>query len=175
MKQICGNIKIVIFIYDICCKRVFQDPEVQKHATQILRKMLEQEEAELQVHTHTSTNNSELKPSTLPPVYIQRSLSSAVISDLITRRDQFTSQDLMEEQSKNPSPSLEERIESAKRRAHQVRVKIQQDLVRRRHCIINIFKAHSKLFTSIEHRKWFSSISERFLLDIRLCSDEELK
>lgn len=29
----------------------FQDPEVQKHATQILRKMLEQEEAELQV-TH---------------------------------------------------------------------------------------------------------------------------
>lgn len=28
---------------------VFQDPEVQKHATQILRKMLEQEEAELQV------------------------------------------------------------------------------------------------------------------------------
>ncbi|XP_076580787.1 rho guanine nucleotide exchange factor 11 isoform X2 [Chaetodon auriga] len=61
-----------------------QDPEVQKHATQILRKMLEQEEAELQ--------------------------------------------DLMEEQLKNPSPSLEERIESAKRRAHQVRVKVQQDL-----------------------------------------------
>ncbi|XP_041841511.1 rho guanine nucleotide exchange factor 11 isoform X3 [Melanotaenia boesemani] len=61
-----------------------QDPEVQKHATQILRKMLEQEEAELQ--------------------------------------------GLMEEQLKNPSPLLEERIESAKRRAHQVRVKIQQDL-----------------------------------------------
>ncbi|XP_039996537.1 rho guanine nucleotide exchange factor 11 isoform X2 [Xiphias gladius] len=61
-----------------------QDPEVQKHATQILRKMLEQEEAELQ--------------------------------------------DLMEERLRNPSPSLEERIESAKRRAHQVRVKIQQDL-----------------------------------------------
>ncbi|XP_070710540.1 rho guanine nucleotide exchange factor 11 isoform X2 [Pempheris klunzingeri] len=60
------------------------DPEVQKHATQILRKMLEQEEAELQ--------------------------------------------DLMEEQLRNPSPSLEERIESAKRRANQVRVKIQQDL-----------------------------------------------
>ncbi|XP_074555282.1 rho guanine nucleotide exchange factor 11 isoform X3 [Halichoeres trimaculatus] len=61
-----------------------QDPEVQKHATQILRKMLEQEEAELQ--------------------------------------------DLLEEQARNPSPSLEERIESAKRRANQVRVKIQQDL-----------------------------------------------
>ncbi|KAF7654701.1 hypothetical protein LDENG_00066210, partial [Lucifuga dentata] len=61
-----------------------QDPEVQKHATQILRKMLEQEEAELQ--------------------------------------------ELMEEQLRNPSPLLEERIESAKRRAHQVRVKIQQDL-----------------------------------------------
>ncbi|XP_047450683.1 rho guanine nucleotide exchange factor 11 isoform X3 [Mugil cephalus] len=60
-----------------------QDPEVQKHATQILRKMLEQEEAELQ--------------------------------------------DLMDKQLKNPSPSLEERIESAKRRAHQVRIKIQQD------------------------------------------------
>nr|XP_043876845.1 rho guanine nucleotide exchange factor 11 isoform X2 [Solea senegalensis] len=61
-----------------------QDPEVQKHATQILRKMLEQEEAELQ--------------------------------------------DLMEEHLRNPSPSLEERIESAKRRARQVRVKIQQDV-----------------------------------------------
>ncbi|XP_023202133.1 rho guanine nucleotide exchange factor 11 isoform X3 [Xiphophorus maculatus] len=58
-----------------------QDPEVQKHASQILRKMLEQEEAELQ--------------------------------------------GLMEEWLKSPSPSLEERIESAKRRAHQVRVKIQ--------------------------------------------------
>ncbi|XP_040886987.1 rho guanine nucleotide exchange factor 11 isoform X2 [Toxotes jaculatrix] len=61
-----------------------QDPEVQKHASQILRKMLEQEEAELQ--------------------------------------------GLMEEQQRNPSPSLEERIESAKRRANQVRVKIQQDV-----------------------------------------------
>ncbi|XP_072314649.1 rho guanine nucleotide exchange factor 11 isoform X3 [Eucyclogobius newberryi] len=60
-----------------------QDPEVQKHATEILRKMLEQEEAELQV--------------------------------------------LLEERLRNPSPSLEERIESAKRRAHQVRIKIQQD------------------------------------------------
>uniref|UniRef100_A0A4W5Q8W0 Rho guanine nucleotide exchange factor (GEF) 11 n=1 Tax=Hucho hucho TaxID=62062 RepID=A0A4W5Q8W0_9TELE len=57
---------------------------VQKHATQILRNMLEQGEAELQ--------------------------------------------DLMEELSRNPSPSLEERIESAKRRAQQVRVKIKQDL-----------------------------------------------
>ncbi|CAM4512768.1 unnamed protein product [Leuciscus chuanchicus] len=61
-----------------------QDPEVKKHATEILRKMLEQEEAELQ--------------------------------------------NLLEEQSRNPSPSLEERIESAKRRANQVRVKIQQDV-----------------------------------------------
>ncbi|XP_074478870.1 rho guanine nucleotide exchange factor 11 isoform X3 [Sebastes fasciatus] len=61
-----------------------QDPEVQKHATQILRKMLEQEEAELQ--------------------------------------------ELMEEQLRSPSLSLGERIESAKRRAHQVRVKIQQEL-----------------------------------------------
>ncbi|XP_071372045.1 rho guanine nucleotide exchange factor 11 [Centroberyx affinis] len=61
-----------------------QDPEVQKHASQILRKMLQQGEAELQ--------------------------------------------DLIEELSRNPSPSLEERIESAKRRTHQVRVKIQQDL-----------------------------------------------
>lgn len=39
----------------------------------------------------------------------------------------------MDEQLKNPSPSLEERIESAKRRAHQVRIKIQQDLVSRKH------------------------------------------
>lgn len=36
----------------------------------------------------------------------------------------------MEDWLKNPSPLLEERIESAKRRAHQVRVKIQQDVVR---------------------------------------------
>ncbi|XP_031688054.1 rho guanine nucleotide exchange factor 11 isoform X5 [Oncorhynchus kisutch] len=61
-----------------------QNLDVQKHATQILRNMLEQGEAELQ--------------------------------------------DLMEELLLNPSPSLEERIESAKRRAQQVRVKIQQDL-----------------------------------------------
>ncbi|XP_077399907.1 rho guanine nucleotide exchange factor 11 isoform X3 [Vanacampus margaritifer] len=60
-----------------------QDPEVQKQASQILRKMLQQEEMELQA--------------------------------------------LMEERSRNPSPSLDERIESAKRRAHQVRVKLQQD------------------------------------------------
>uniref|UniRef100_A0A8C7JHJ3 Rho guanine nucleotide exchange factor 11-like n=1 Tax=Oncorhynchus kisutch TaxID=8019 RepID=A0A8C7JHJ3_ONCKI len=39
-------------------------------------------------------------------------------------------QDLMEELSRNPSPSLEERIDSAKRRTQQVRVKIKQDLVR---------------------------------------------
>ncbi|XP_034086309.1 rho guanine nucleotide exchange factor 11 isoform X3 [Gymnodraco acuticeps] len=61
-----------------------QDPEVQKHATEILRRMLEQEEAELQ--------------------------------------------ELMEEQLRIPSFSLGERIERAKRRANQVRVKIQQDL-----------------------------------------------
>ncbi|KAG7269178.1 hypothetical protein CRUP_016050, partial [Coryphaenoides rupestris] len=61
-----------------------QDPKVQKHASQILQKMLQQGEADLQA--------------------------------------------LMEELSRNPSPSLEERIESAKRRAHQVRIKIQQDL-----------------------------------------------
>ncbi|XP_051567488.1 rho guanine nucleotide exchange factor 11-like isoform X2 [Myxocyprinus asiaticus] len=65
-----------------------QDPEVQKHATEILRKMLEQEEAELE--------------------------------------------NLLEEQSRNPSSFLEERIESAKRRANQVRMKIQQDVHRTR-------------------------------------------
>ncbi|TKS93032.1 Rho guanine nucleotide exchange factor 11 PDZ-RhoGEF [Collichthys lucidus] len=81
-----------------------QDPEVQKHATQILRKMLEQEEAELQVHTHTHTYKH------------------------CRVQDPTNLQDLLEERLKNPSPSLEERIESAKRRAHQVRVKIQQDL-----------------------------------------------
>lgn len=43
-------------------------------------------------------------------------------------------QNLLEERTKNPSPSLEERIERAKRRAHQVSVKIQQDLVKRRPC-----------------------------------------
>uniref|UniRef100_A0A3P9D0D9 Rho guanine nucleotide exchange factor 11 n=1 Tax=Maylandia zebra TaxID=106582 RepID=A0A3P9D0D9_9CICH len=76
-----------------------QDPQVQKHATQILRKMLEQEEAELQ--------------------------------------------DLMDEQLRNPSPLLEERIESAKRRAHQVRVKIQQDVVRQPACLCVLVHVHS--------------------------------
>lgn len=33
-----------------------QDPEVQKHATEILRKMLEQEEAELQVWVRCSSH-----------------------------------------------------------------------------------------------------------------------
>ncbi|KAJ3584965.1 hypothetical protein NHX12_013688 [Muraenolepis orangiensis] len=61
-----------------------EHPEVQKHASQILQKMLQQGEADLQA--------------------------------------------LVKELYRNPSPSLEERIESAKRRAHQVRVKIQQDL-----------------------------------------------
>uniref|UniRef100_A0A3Q3DEP5 PDZ domain-containing protein n=1 Tax=Hippocampus comes TaxID=109280 RepID=A0A3Q3DEP5_HIPCM len=63
-----------------------RDSEVQKHASQILRKMLQQEEMELQA--------------------------------------------LMEERGRNPSPSLEERIESAKRRAHQVRLKLLPDAVR---------------------------------------------
>uniref|UniRef100_A0A673ZNK2 Rho guanine nucleotide exchange factor 11-like n=1 Tax=Salmo trutta TaxID=8032 RepID=A0A673ZNK2_SALTR len=71
---------------------------VQKHATQILRNMLEQGEAELQ--------------------------------------------DLMEELSRNPSPSLEERIESAKRRTQQVRVKIKQDLVR---CLWSVSPLHPLL------------------------------
>ncbi|XP_058877606.1 rho guanine nucleotide exchange factor 11 isoform X3 [Acipenser ruthenus] len=68
----------------ITSPRPLQDSEVQKHGSQILRKMLKQEEAELQ--------------------------------------------ELLEEHSRNPSPSLEERIESARRRANQVRVKIQQDV-----------------------------------------------
>lgn len=53
-------------------------------------------------------------------------------------------QHLMEEQLRNPSPSLEERIESAKRRAQQVRVKIPQDLVRRFH--LTRTSAHIYLF-----------------------------
>ncbi|XP_052003459.1 rho guanine nucleotide exchange factor 11 isoform X4 [Xyrauchen texanus] len=78
--------------------RIIKDPEVQKHATEILRKMLEQEEAELQ--------------------------------------------NLLEEQFRNPSSSLEERIGSAKRRANQVRVKIQQDVHgTRSEAIANYFTA----------------------------------
>uniref|UniRef100_A0A8C7Q331 Rho guanine nucleotide exchange factor (GEF) 11 n=1 Tax=Oncorhynchus mykiss TaxID=8022 RepID=A0A8C7Q331_ONCMY len=49
-------------------------------------------------------------------------------------------QDLMEELSRNPSPSLEERIDSAKRRTQQVRVKIKQDLVR---CLCTCESPHS--------------------------------
>uniref|UniRef100_A0A3B4WVE7 Rho guanine nucleotide exchange factor 11 n=1 Tax=Seriola lalandi dorsalis TaxID=1841481 RepID=A0A3B4WVE7_SERLL len=90
-----------------------QDPEVQKHATQILRKMLEQEEAELQ--------------------------------------------DLMEERLRNPSPSLEERIESAKRRAHQVRVKIQQDLVRRTWLFCSFTDSKHSRISSLPHSSPSSS------------------
>lgn len=43
-------------------------------------------------------------------------------------------QNLLGERLRNPSPSLEERIERAKRRAHQVWVKIQQDLVKGSTC-----------------------------------------
>ncbi|XP_061086141.1 rho guanine nucleotide exchange factor 11 isoform X2 [Conger conger] len=64
--------------------RPLQDSEVQKQASKILRKMLEQEEAELQT--------------------------------------------LQEELALSPSPILEQRIQSAKRRALQVKGKIQQDL-----------------------------------------------
>nr|XP_033779496.1 rho guanine nucleotide exchange factor 11 isoform X3 [Geotrypetes seraphini] len=60
-----------------------QDPEVQKHATQILRKMLQQEETELQ---------------SLCDVY-----------------------------SRNSSALLEEQIERARRRVHQLQLKIQQE------------------------------------------------
>ncbi|XP_030043174.1 rho guanine nucleotide exchange factor 11 isoform X3 [Microcaecilia unicolor] len=60
-----------------------QDPEVQKHATQILRKMLQQEETELQ---------------SLCDVY-----------------------------SRNSSAFLEEQIERARRRVHQLQLKIQQE------------------------------------------------
>lgn len=41
---------------------------------------------------------------------------------------------MLEERKKNPSPSLDERIERARRRAHQVAIKIQQDQVRGRPC-----------------------------------------
>uniref|UniRef100_A0AAQ5XZM5 Rho guanine nucleotide exchange factor (GEF) 11 n=1 Tax=Amphiprion ocellaris TaxID=80972 RepID=A0AAQ5XZM5_AMPOC len=101
-----------------------QDPEVQKHATQILRKMLEQEEAELQ--------------------------------------------GLLDEQLRNPSPSLEERIESAKRRAHQVRVKIQQDLVRRSGACDDLQTLYSHL-TSCPHSS--PSFSFRTPLHRRQSSD----
>lgn len=49
-------------------------------------------------------------------------------------------QNLLGERLKNPSPSLEERIERAKRRAHQVRVKIQQDLVKRSTCFVMLWR-----------------------------------
>uniref|UniRef100_H2ZZK4 Rho guanine nucleotide exchange factor 11 n=1 Tax=Latimeria chalumnae TaxID=7897 RepID=H2ZZK4_LATCH len=61
-----------------------QDPEVQKHATQILKNMLKQEEAEL---AH-----------------------------------------MVDECSRSPSSSLEERIEGAKRRVSQLQIKIKQEM-----------------------------------------------
>ncbi|XP_071971135.1 rho guanine nucleotide exchange factor 11 isoform X5 [Engystomops pustulosus] len=60
-----------------------QDPEVQKHATQILRNMLKQEETELQA--------------------------------------------LCEVYNRTPNPSLQEQIEGARRRVHQLQLKIRQE------------------------------------------------
>ncbi|KAM3918673.1 rho guanine nucleotide exchange factor 11 isoform 2-T2 [Leptodactylus fuscus] len=60
-----------------------QDPEVQKHATQILRNMLKQEESELQA--------------------------------------------LCEVYNRTPNPSLQEQIEGARRRVHQLQLKIRQE------------------------------------------------
>ncbi|XP_069584451.1 rho guanine nucleotide exchange factor 11 isoform X5 [Ranitomeya imitator] len=60
-----------------------QDPEVQKHATQILHKMLKQEETELQA--------------------------------------------LCEVYNRTPNPSLQEQIEGARRRVHQLQLKIRQE------------------------------------------------
>ncbi|XP_073495539.1 rho guanine nucleotide exchange factor 11 isoform X3 [Phyllobates terribilis] len=61
-----------------------QDPEVQKHATQILHKMLKQEETELQA--------------------------------------------LCEVYNRTPNPSLQEQIEGARRRVHQLQLKIRQEM-----------------------------------------------
>lgn len=91
---------------------------MQKHASQILRKMLEQEEAELQVGILTQKK----------PFKCFKVTTFAPLSCLFL-------QGLMEEWLKSPSPSLEERIESAKRRAHQVRVKIQNQVSRKRSSI----------------------------------------
>ncbi|KAM4014111.1 rho guanine nucleotide exchange factor 11 isoform 2-T2 [Anomaloglossus baeobatrachus] len=60
-----------------------QDPEVQKHATQILHKMLKQEETDLQA--------------------------------------------LCEVYNRTPNPSLQEQIEGARRRVHQLQLKIRQE------------------------------------------------
>lgn len=82
---------------------------MQKHASQILRKMLHQEEMELQVRKRAHGDDAlRFRPQSL-----RRALQA-----------------LMEERGRNPSPSLEERIESAKRRAHQVRLKLLPDAVR---------------------------------------------
>ncbi|XP_056402616.1 rho guanine nucleotide exchange factor 11 isoform X3 [Hyla sarda] len=67
----------------ITCPKPLQDPEVQKHATQILRNMLKQEETELQA--------------------------------------------LCEVYNRTPNPSLQEQIEGARRRVHQLQLKIRQE------------------------------------------------
>lgn len=79
--------------------------------------MLEQEEAELQVHQLAS----DAQIGIFSILQIHQTVKNV-------------RQNLLEERLRNPSPSLEERIERAKRRAHQVRVKIQQDLVKRHPC-----------------------------------------
>lgn len=47
----CSVLTFILFLSDISVrpKRVAQDPNVQKHASQILQKMLQQGEADLQV------------------------------------------------------------------------------------------------------------------------------
>ena len=64
----------------------------------------------------------------------------------------------MEEQLRNPSTSLGERIESAKRRAHQVRVKIQQDLVRR-HVLFSLFTEKPSIYSIAKiENEWLSCL-----------------
>ncbi|XP_034020984.1 rho guanine nucleotide exchange factor 11 isoform X3 [Thalassophryne amazonica] len=104
-----------------------QDPEVQKHASQILRKMLEQEEAELQ--------------------------------------------NLMQEQLRNPSSLLEERIESAKRRAHQVRVKIQQDVEGSRSDSVTSYVTAGEGRVSVDSSDADLEVGCRTAEDVCVCGD----
>lgn len=109
--------------------------------------MLEQEEAELQVE---KISLAIATTCILTHCHLRRSRRSLGF----WKTWPTVWQALREEQSRNPSPSLEERIESAKRRAQQVRIKIQQDLVRTFIlclAIIKILSAACSAWSSTRH------------------------
>lgn len=133
----------------LCIHPKLQDPEVQKHATQILRNMLRQEEAELQVRWRRGSFILRSSPRCCPrpvlasrPLYALQPIVPLTCSALFPRgrRDEvygvragvtvpsrLSAQRFCEAYSRNPGTAVEEQIEGARRRVSQLQLKILQE------------------------------------------------